>query len=90
MQVMKREKGCLGRRVMVVKVQGKRSRGRPNRRWLDSVRADGNRLLGRKFTLRVQPKIRIIMTWWYHCQLLYSLKMKRNSHIIMFLICYYY
>ena len=33
-------------------IQGKRSRGRPNRRWLDSVRADGNRLLGRKFTLR--------------------------------------
>lgn len=38
--VMRREEDYVGRRAMGMKVQGKRRRGRPKRRWLDSVRAD--------------------------------------------------
>ncbi len=30
----------VGRRVMGMDVQGRRNRGRPNRRWMDSVRDD--------------------------------------------------
>ena len=30
----------VGRRVMVMKVQGRRKRGRPKRRWLDKVKDD--------------------------------------------------
>ena len=38
--VMRREEHCVGRRAMVMKVQGRRKRGRPKRRWLDRVRDD--------------------------------------------------
>ena len=31
---MRREEHCVGRREMVKKVQGRRKRGRPKRRWL--------------------------------------------------------
>ena len=46
--VMRREEHYVGRRAMEMKVQGRRMRGRPKRRWLDRVR-DGikeNGLLG--------------------------------------------
>ena len=33
--VMRREEHYIGRRAMVMKVQGRRKRGRPKRRWLD-------------------------------------------------------
>ena len=36
--VMRREEPCVGRRVMVMKVQGRRKRGTPKRRWLDKVK----------------------------------------------------
>lgn len=38
--VMRREEDYVGRRVMEMEVQGRRSRGRPKRRWIDGVRDD--------------------------------------------------
>ena len=38
--VMRREERNVGRRVMVMKVQGRRERGKPKRRWLDKVKDD--------------------------------------------------
>ena len=38
--VMRREEHYVGRRAMVMKVQGRRKRGRPKRRWLDEVKDD--------------------------------------------------
>ena len=38
--VMRREEHYVGRRAMKMKVQGKRKRGRPERRWLDKVKDD--------------------------------------------------
>ena len=38
--VMRREEHYAGRRVMVMKVQRRRKRGRPKRRWLDKVKDD--------------------------------------------------
>ena len=38
--VMRREEHYVGRRVMEIKVQGRRKRGRPKRRWLDKVKDD--------------------------------------------------
>ena len=38
--MMRREEHCLGRRAMEMKVQGRRKRGRPERRCLDRVRDD--------------------------------------------------
>ena len=38
--VMRREEHYVGRRAMVMKVQGRRNRGRPKRRWLDKVKDD--------------------------------------------------
>ena len=37
---MRREEHCVGRRAMVMKVQGRRKRRRPKRRWLDKVKDD--------------------------------------------------
>ena len=39
-QGMRREEHCVGRRAMVMKVQGRRKRGIPKRRWLDKVKDD--------------------------------------------------
>ena len=38
--VMRREEHYIGRRAMEMKVQGRRKRGRPKRRWLDNVKDD--------------------------------------------------
>ena len=38
--VMRREENYVGRRAMVMKVQGRRKRGIPKRRWLDKVKDD--------------------------------------------------
>ena len=38
--VMRSEEHYVGRRAMVMKVQGRRKRGRPKRRWLDKVKDD--------------------------------------------------
>ena len=38
--VFRREDEYVGKRVMGMEVPGKRRRGRPNRRWLDSIRND--------------------------------------------------
>ena len=38
--VMRREEHYVGRRAMVMKVQGRRKRGRHKRRWLDKVKDD--------------------------------------------------
>ena len=38
--VMRREEHYVERRVMEMKVQGRRKRGRPMRRWLDKVKDD--------------------------------------------------
>ena len=38
--VMRREEHYVGGRAMVMKVQGRRKRGRPKRRWLDKVKDD--------------------------------------------------
>ena len=38
--VMRREEHYVGRREMEMKVQGRRKRGRPKRRWLDKVKDD--------------------------------------------------
>ena len=37
--VLRREEN-VGKRVMVMEVLGKRTRGRPKRRWLDNIRND--------------------------------------------------
>ena len=37
---MRTEEHYVGRREMVMKVQGRRKRGRPKRRWLDKVKYD--------------------------------------------------
>ena len=39
-QVMRREEHYVGRRALVMIVQGRRKRGRPKRRWLDKVKDD--------------------------------------------------
>ena len=39
-RVMRREEHYVGRRTMEMKVQGRRKRGRPKRRWLDKVKYD--------------------------------------------------
>ena len=38
--VVRREEHYVGRRAMVMKVQGRRKRGRPTRKWLDKVKDD--------------------------------------------------
>ena len=38
--VIRREEHCIGRMAMEMKVQGRRKRRRPKRRWLDRVRGD--------------------------------------------------
>ena len=38
--MMRREEHYVGRRAMVMKVQGRRKRGRPKRRWMDKVMED--------------------------------------------------
>ena len=38
--VLRREDEYVGKRVMLMEVPGKRRRGRPKRRWLDSIRND--------------------------------------------------
>ena len=38
--VMRREEDYIGKRVMAMEVQGRRGRGRPRRRWMDSVNED--------------------------------------------------
>ena len=38
--MMRREEHCVGRRVMEMKAQGRRKRGRSKRRWLDKVKDD--------------------------------------------------
>ena len=39
---MRREEHYVGRRVMVMKVQGRRKIGRPKTRWLEKVKDDIN------------------------------------------------
>ena len=39
-QVLRREDEYVGKREMAMEVQGKRRRGRPKRRWMDSIRND--------------------------------------------------
>ena len=41
--VLRREEECVGKRVMVMEVPGKRRRGRPKRKWLDNEE-EGQRL----------------------------------------------
>ena len=38
--VLRREEGYVGKRVMGMEVPGKRRRGRPKKRWLDSIKND--------------------------------------------------
>ena len=38
--VLRREEEYVGKRVMVMEVPGKRTRGRPKRRWLDNIKND--------------------------------------------------
>ena len=38
--VLRREEAYVGKRVMAMEVPGKRRRGRPKRRWLDSIGND--------------------------------------------------
>ena len=38
--VLRREEECVGKRVMVMEVPGKRRRGRPKRGWLDNIKKD--------------------------------------------------
>ena len=37
---IRREEGYVGKRVMVIEVPGKRTRGRQKRRWLDNIKND--------------------------------------------------
>ena len=54
--VLRREDEYVGKRVMGMEVPGKRRRGRPKRRWLDSIRNDlsGRELSGEEVQDRVQ------------------------------------
>ena len=38
--VKRREEGYVGKRMVKMAIPGKRKRGRPKRRWMDSVRED--------------------------------------------------
>ena len=38
--VLRREDECVGKRVMGMEVPGKRRRGRPKRRWMDTIGND--------------------------------------------------
>ena len=51
--VMTREEHYVGRRVMEMKVQGRRRRGIPKRRWLDEVQYD--RSTWRRMSSRIDP-----------------------------------
>ena len=42
--VKRREEGHVGKRMMVMAVPGRRKRGRPRRRWMDSAREDMERV----------------------------------------------
>ena len=46
--IKRREEDYVGKRMMEMAVPGKRKRGRPRRRWMDSVREDMERVGGRK------------------------------------------
>ena len=37
---VKRREGCVGKRVLKMKIPGNRRRGRPARRWMDVIRED--------------------------------------------------
>ena len=56
--VLRREEEYVGRRVMVMDVPGERRRGRPKRRWLDSIRNDSavRELSGEEAQDRVQRR----------------------------------
>ncbi len=40
LNAFRREEAYVGKRVMVTEVPGKRTRGRPKRRWLDNIKND--------------------------------------------------
>ena len=43
--VMRIEENCVGTRAMAMKIQGRRTKGRPKRRWLDKVKRRDCRLM---------------------------------------------
>ena len=77
--VSRREDDYLGKRVMGMEVPGKRRRGRPKRRWLDSIRNDlserglseedaQDRPRWRRLTRHIDPKKKMKMSLRLCCR----------------------
>ena len=73
--VLRREDEYVGKRVMVMKVAGKRRRGIPKRRWLDNIRNDlsGRGLSGEEAQDRI---------WWLYMMIIQYCTQHRCKHTV--------
>ena len=73
--VMRRYQEHVGKRVMRIDVQGRRRKGRPKQRWIDSVNVDWrerrmsgeetqNRAVWRQLVRNIDPQIEVGKMWW--------------------------
>ena len=81
--VMRREEHYVGRRTMVMKVQGRRKRGRPKKRWLDKVGETGascNKINKFMYCTSVDCPFETFMVP--------ILRVVSNAYILIILICF--